>query len=521
MNSYRVLLAGFIIMSTAVGTAATSTGSFFTTAQKVFASDGAPFDNFGNAVAIDGDTAVVGSFRDGDGVDSGAAYVFVRNGGIWTEQQKLVPSDGAAGDLFGRSVAISGETIVISALADDDNGLDSGSAYVFVRGGGIWSEQQKLRPSDGEQGDQAGWSVDIDGDTILLGVWLDGDNGPYSGSAYVFVRNAGSWSEQQKLLPTDGAVDERFGISVSISGDTALIAAMIDDQLGAESGSAYVFVRNAESWSQQQKLLASDGAAFDRFGISVAVLGDRALIGSWHDDDLGFDSGSAYMYVRNGTSWSQQQKLVASDGAAGEEFGYAVDLSGDIALIGAYSDNDNGVTSGSSYAFRLISGNWVEQQKLLADDGRVGDQYGVSVAVDDVNAVIGSWWHNSIAENSGSAYFLSIDPVCDVAVGKASYTNGEVVSTERFRILTSVSQPIAVEWKTWLHGPDQASQALVNRGADGTFVLAAGTDVDLGNIPLFTVSSEMSRGAYSLNCRFLDPVTGATRAFDRNHFEIQ
>jgi hypothetical protein len=496
-------------------------GPFFTTAQKVFASDGASFDNFGNSVDIDGDTAVVGSFRDGDGTDSGAAYVFVRNGGTWTEQQKLVPSDGSAGDLFGRSVAISGDTIAVSALADDDNGLDSGSAYVFVRNGDIWSEQQKLLPSDGSQGDQAGWSLDLDGDALLLGVWLDGDNGPNSGSAYVFVRNAGIWSEQQKLLPDDGAVDERFGISVSISGDTALIAAMVDDQLGAESGSAYVFVRNAQSWSQQQKLLASDGAAFDRFGISVAVNRDRALIGSWHDDDLGSDSGSAYLYVRNGAVWSEQQKLVASDGAAGEEFGYSVALSGDTALIGAFSDNDNGVTSGSSYAFRLTGGSWVEQQKLLAKDGRVGDQYGVSVAIDENTAVIGSWWHDSIAENSGSAYFLSTEPVCDVAVDKTSYTDGEVVSTERFRFLVSISQPAAIEWKTWLKGPDQAPQALVNRGADGTFVLSAGTDLDLGSIPLFTVSPAMLRGAYSLDCRFLDPVTGTTRSLDRNRFIIQ
>jgi hypothetical protein len=143
------------------------------------------------------------------------------------------------------------------------------------------------------------------------------------------------------------------------------------------------------------------------------------------------------------------------------------------------------------------------------------------VAVDEKTAVIGSWWHDSIAENSGSAYFLSTDPVCDVAMDKASYTDGDVVSTARFRFLVSVSQPAAIEWKTWLNGPDQAPQALVNRGADGTFVLSAGTDLDLGSIPLFTVSPAMPRGAYSLDCRFLDPITGATTALDRNRFIIQ
>ena len=444
----------------------------------------------------------------------------MRKDGVWVEQQKLVPSDGADKDLFGRSVAISGDSILVSSLADDDNGIDSGSAYVFVNNGGIWVEQQKLLPSDGAQGDQAGWSVDIDGDTALIGVWLDGDNGQFSGSAYVFQRNAGIWSEQQKLLPSDGATEERFGIAVSLSGDTALISAMIDDDLGAESGSAYIFQRNGQVWSEQQKLFASDGTAGDRYGISVSIDANTALIGSFHDDDLGADSGSTYVYVNNAGTWSEVQKLVPIDGAAGEEFGYSVSISGDTALIGAFSDDDKGIASGSAYVYRHNNGTWVEEQKLVPDDISAGDQFGVSVAVGGLFAISGAWWSDGAGVNSGSVYIYDTSPVCDASLGQSTYMDGELVSTDTFRLLVSNAAVEAVEWKAWLLGPSQQTIPLVNQGSDGTFILPPGTDVDLGNVPLFTVNSTMQRGSYQFDCRLLHPVTGATHSFDENIFEI-
>ena len=219
------------------------------------------------------------------------------------KMQKLLAGDGAEKDWFGYRVAIDGDTAVIGAM-DDDKGTDSGSAYVFVRAAdGTWSQQAKLTADDGAAWDNFGYSVSVSGDTAVIGANWDDDKGSSSGSAYVFIRAAdGTWSQQAKLTAVDGAAWDEFGISVSICWDTAVIGAMYDDDNGSGSGSAYVFVRAADgTWSQQAKLTADDGAAYDSFGGSVAVSGDTAVIGAIGDNDKGdFFSGSAYVF--GGTS---------------------------------------------------------------------------------------------------------------------------------------------------------------------------------------------------------------------------
>ena len=198
---------------------------------------------------------------------------------MWSEQQKLTASDGASSDFFGSSVSISGDTAVIGASPSD-------SAYVYVRSNGVWSEQQKLTASDGEGNDEFGYSVSISGDTAVIGAWR-------SDSAYVYVRSNGVWTEQQKLTTSDPV--EYFGESVSISGDAAVIGASGDDVNGSDSGSAYVYVRSNGVWTEQQKLTAGDGAANDLFGESVSISGNIAVIGAYQDDDNGSNSGSAYV----------------------------------------------------------------------------------------------------------------------------------------------------------------------------------------------------------------------------------
>ncbi|MBN2243444.1 MAG: FG-GAP repeat protein [Acidobacteria bacterium] len=372
---------------------------------KLTASDGAAGDYLGRSVAISGDTVVVGADYDDDkGIDSGSAYVFVRSGNAWSEQQKLTASDGAAGDYFGWKVAVSGDTVVIGAYGDDDKGIESGSAYVFVRNGGSWSEQQKLTASDGAEGDYFGDSVAISGDTVVVGADYDGDNGVESGSAYVFVRSGGSWSEQQKLTASDGAAGDFFGWNSAIDEDTVVIGAYGDDDTGVESGSAYVFVRSGGIWSQQRKLTASDGAEGDYFGDSVAISGDTAVVGADYDDDSGFESGSAYVFVRSGGAWSQQQKLTASDGAAGDYFGWSVAITGDTVVIGADYDDDKGTNSGSAYVFVRSGGTWGEQRKFTASDGAAGDNFGRSVAVSPDAVVIGAFGDDDRGTDSGASY---------------------------------------------------------------------------------------------------------------------
>ena len=324
--------------------------------QKLLASDGAAFDEFGVSVAVDGDTAVVGAWSDDDdGNGSGSAYVFTRSAGVWTEQQELTASDVAAFDEFGHSVAVDGNTAMIGAQGDDDNGSQAGAVYVFTRSAGVWTEQQKLTASDAADFDDFSSSIAIDGDTAVIGarfgdlsnLFVESD----FGATYVFTSNAGVWTEQQKLIASDGAKEDQFGGSVAVDGDTAVIGAHLDGDNGIESGSAYVFTRDTGVWTEQQKLTASDGAAGHEFGISVAVGGDTAVIGAWLDDDNGDESGSVYAFTRSAGVWSEQPKLIASDAAAFDHFGQAVAMAGNTSVIGATRDDDNGSASGSGYVF--------------------------------------------------------------------------------------------------------------------------------------------------------------------------
>jgi hypothetical protein len=253
-------------------------------------------------VSVSGNTALIGAMWDDDkGEYSGSAYVFVRAAdSTWNQQAKLTASDGAAYDYFGISVAVSGDTAVIGASEDDDKSCNAGVAYVFVRAAadGTWSQQAKLTADDGAAEDWFGGNVSVSGDIAIIGADADDDKGWGSGSAYVFVRAAdGTWMQQAKLLAADGVADDRFGTSVAVSGDMVVIGAVGNDDMGSESGSAYVFVRAADgTWTQQTKLLAADGVADDRFGTSVAVSGDTAVIGASLDDDKGLYSGSAYVF---------------------------------------------------------------------------------------------------------------------------------------------------------------------------------------------------------------------------------
>jgi len=316
---------------------------------KLTASDAAGGDLFGRSVSISGDYAIVGAHGNDDaGSISGSAYIFVRDGESWTEQAKLTASDAAAFDFFGSSVSISGDYAIVGAWADDA----SGSAYIFVRVGESWTEQAKLTASDAAVGDRFGESVSISGDYAIVGVRGDDDAGNASGSAYIFVRVGESWTEQAKLTASDAAADDGFGWSVSISGNDwgndAIVGALDDDDGGSRSGSAYVFVRDGQSWTEQAKLTAGDAAAGDRFGEAVSISGDDAIVGAIGDDDGGSTSGSAYVFVRDGQSWTEQGKLTAADAAAGDQFGISVSISGDDAIVGARLDDDAGSTSGSA-----------------------------------------------------------------------------------------------------------------------------------------------------------------------------
>jgi hypothetical protein len=405
----RMLLAAFFLLLVAVSAAHAAID--LTKVQKLLADDGAASDDFGSSVAVDGDTAIIGALDDDDkGESSGSAYVFVRAAdGKWSQQAKLTADDGAAGDWFGWSVSVSGDTAVIGTpVLFSDNG---GSAYVFVRAAnGTWSQQAKLTAADGMAGDAFGLSVAVNGTTVVIGASEDDEKGDDSGSAYIFVRaDDGTWTQQAKLTGADTTAYDGFGGSVAVDGDTAVIGADGDDNY---SGAAYVFVRAADgiTWNQQAKLTAADERTpWDTFGGSVAVDGEIAVIGAMLDSDKGNDSGAAYVFVRAADgSWNQQTKLTADDGAAEDFFGGSVAVSGDTVVVSAHYDDDKGDASGSAYMFvRAADGiTWNQQAKLTADDGAAEDGFGIGVAVSGDTAVIGSWGDDDNGADSGSAYIF-------------------------------------------------------------------------------------------------------------------
>ena len=407
-NRYTLAAAGVLLLMAMPGWAVTPVE-----VAKLVADDGASNDFFGFSVALSGDTAVIGVLRDDDnGNDSGSAYVFTRSGTTWSQQAKLTATDGAANDTFGGNVALSGDTAVIGSLGDDDdvNGVDSGSAYVFTRSGTSWSEQAKLTAADGAAGDEFGYSVAILGDTAVIGAARDDDKGKDSGSAYVFTRSGTSWSQQAKLTAADGAAGDVFSISVALSGDTAVIGADLNDEKGDNSGAAYVFTRSGSTWSQQAKLTADDGAAGDLFGIRVALSGVTAVIGAARDDDKGDNAGAAYVFIRSGTRWSQRAKLTADDGAANDRFGTRVAVSGNTAVIGAILDDDNSDNSGSAYVFTQSGTTWSQRAKLTAADSAADDVFGWSVALAGDTVLIGAPTSILVSPGGrGSAYVFDIN----------------------------------------------------------------------------------------------------------------
>ena len=373
---------------------------------KLIASDGGDSDNFGSAVSLSGDYAIIGVYRDDDsGNDSGSAYVFKRTDTNWIQQAKLTASDGADSDIFGFSVSIDGDYAVVGAPYDDDaHGEDSGSAYIFARSGTTWSQQVKILSSDNAADDQFGYCVSINGDYAVIGAPKNDGNAEDSGSVYVFKRTDTNWIQQAKLTASDGANSDFFGNSVSFDGAYAIFGAMGDNDNGEASGSAYVFKREDTTWIQQAKLLPSDGEGMDLFGYSVSIDREYAVIGAHFDSDYGLFSGSAYVFKREDTTWTQQAKLLPPDGDGMDLFGTSVSIEGTTAVIGSVYDDDNGFDSGSVYVYTNTDTTWTLQEKLLASDGADSDHFGASVSIDGYSIIIGASLDDCNAENSGSAY---------------------------------------------------------------------------------------------------------------------
>jgi FG-GAP repeat len=372
------------------------------------ASDGSTSDRFGASVSINGDYAIIGAYSDDIGAhtDQGSAYIFVREGGMWTEQAKLTASDGGTGDNFGNSVSISGDYAIVGSPKAGGNWFLQGAAYIFLRSGTSWLQQSKLSASDGEPGDYFGNSVSINGDFVIVGAPRDYVTYASQGSAYVFVRNGVTWSQQSRLTYVGGQYNDYFGSSVSIDGNYAIVGAMYFDWFATNQGSAYVFIRNGSIWTQQVQLVANDGAANDIFGYSVSINGEYAIVGAPHNGGVVKD-GAAYIFKRDGTNWSQQSRLARIESQAEAYFGISVSINGDYAIVGAaYDDIGANTDRGSAYIYLRSGTTWSLARKLDDGSGQTTGLFGSAVGLSGFNYIIGAVGKNSY---KGEVSFLNTE----------------------------------------------------------------------------------------------------------------
>ena len=379
--------------------------------QKILASDSEREDEFGYSVSISGDIAIVGSpFNDDNGTDSGSAYIYELKNGSWEETAKLTASDADEYDLFGHSVSVSGTKAIIGVgISYAHCFCTSGAAYIFEFKNGTWSETAKLTGSDADDYDYFGLSVSISGDKAIVGAHFnEGNNGASSGSAFIFELINGTWIEKAKLTASDGVTSDQFGFSVSISGNKAIIGAQLDDNGNdLNSGSAYIFELINGTWVQQAKLTASDGTYDDRFGHSVYISGDRVIIES-DVKNSGIDSGSAYLFELVNGTWTEIANLFSYEGNLNSNYDISISISGDKIVIGSNFDDGNELfTAGVAYLFELIDGNWTKTKRFKASDGGNDDRFGFAVSISSDNILVGAHLKNNNNFKSGSAYIFS------------------------------------------------------------------------------------------------------------------
>ncbi len=394
---------------------------YFPLQEEITASDAALGDQFGNSVAIHGNTAIVGApfddttATDGDNIaDSGSAYIFTKGStGNWSQQAKLVAYDAAAGANFGGSVAIYENTAIVGAYGYDPNGPNaalenSGVAYIFIRdNNGNWSQQAKLTATDAATGNNFGNSVAIYENTVIVGAWYgDNEGNTNSGSAYIFTRNStGNWSQTKKFLSTDA--NANFGTSVAIYGNTIMVGI---PGAGSSKGGVQEYLREGTTWSDdiQGNISATDRIEGNEFGSSVAFDGTTIIVGADGNFDNGPATGAAYIFTKGEVEWDQQAKLTATDAAESDGFGASIAISGNTAIVGASRNDAAGVDSGSAYVFTQGSdGVWRQRDKLRAPDAAADDNFGYSVAFNGETAIVGAPLTDDVGTKSGSAYLFS------------------------------------------------------------------------------------------------------------------
>ncbi len=501
-----LLTAAFLLTGLAVSANAVQNES-----AALFAGDGAPSDFFGQASAVSGNYAVVGAHGHSTNGDSaGAAYIYRYNGTGWAYDAKLpdqatwdsyIADPVDANDRFGQSVAISGNYVIIGSEADEkvisgDVTLQNvGAAYVFRRESGTWILDAKLVASDGASDDNFGRSVAISGGYAVVGADGDDDKGSSSGSAYVFERTSdGTWEQISKLNAQNGYQYDAFGVSAAISGDYIIIGASKDDDKGNNSGSAYLFEKPAGGWptymTETDKITASNGAADNFFGRTVAISGIYAIVGAYGNSSY---KGAAYVYERTGAgTWSEQAVLTASDGIASDNLGYSVGITDGYAVVGASGDDDNGGGSGSIYLYNKPAGGWATTatftDKLQASTGVGGDNLGTSVSASGYFVIGGA---PVVSSQTGAAY------VFEMASGLDMGPMISAISDQSVRINTGMSLEF------WVYDPEDGGSVSTSVSGSPAGMSISGT----GSERVLSIPAVATRSTYTITVTATDTDT--------------
>jgi len=418
-------LVGVLLASPASWVTAQCVGS---ESAKLMASDGTTGDWFGAAVALSGDVALIGAYADSPyGQNSGSAYIYRFDGTTWQEEKKLVANDGVQGDNFGSAVAIDGNFAVVGAVGHDvGSEFDAGQVYVYRFDGSQWKLHAKLTASDGKTFDAFGSSVTISGTQMAVGAWGDDVSGATdAGSAYVFQFTGAGWIEVQKVTASDGAAGDRFS-QVSVENNILAVGApYADTAAGKDAGAAYVFRFNGTTWVEEQKLTASDGASRDRFGWSVATDGAAVVVGSPASKLI----GAAYVYRFDGSVWNEEQKLLGDDSTVGDALGNSVTMFDSKIVAGAPGWSLGSYPwTGIAYAFGFDGRSWTQVMRIQASDAFSSDQLGMAVSGSGQRVLIGAWLADSpTAGDAGAAYVATVTDLA-LSPSSASVSPGDTLS---------------------------------------------------------------------------------------------
>lgn len=486
MNRAMCGMAAALILAAAGANAATEQ-------QKLTSADGLIQTTFGSGLSVDGDMAIIGAETATlGGVRSGCAYVFMRTGGQWSESFRMAPSDPEANDRFGRSAAISGDTVVIGAPDDDDNGAGSGSAYVFVKSGAVWTEQAKLTASDGEESDWFGWFVAISGDTIVVGAPRNSAFGEASGAAYVFVRNGAAWSEQAKLVAADALAADTFGMAVSCEGESALVGMLRRDAAPDFAVRAYMFERTANVWSQSTVLNAGSDLDGTIPEIDVKLNGDLVAVAYPRENaDVG---GDAYIFRRNGSLWVEEAHIQSPDPGAADRFGTSVAVSGDLLAVGATLTYLGSDRTGAAYLYSNGPGGWTLDGRLEASDGANDARLGERSAIAGSQVLIS-------ATRSEAIYAFSAD-AAPPAVSSITHLLG-LSEPGLVTFTVTFSEPVtgvdASDFAIDADGPTGGSVVSVEgSGADYTVIIDTGSGTGTVTLTLVDDDSILDDGSNPL-----------------------